>query len=863
MTVAHIDRFIYEYYGNRLNNRYNEYMKEKGISRASTAYRNCTPGKCNIDFAKEVFEFIVKSKSAYVFVGDFSKFFDKLDHKYLKDKIKNVIGENALDEADYAIYKNITKFAYIEADDIESEKGTLRKNMRKLDKYFETEEFHDLKKKSLHKNNKDYQIPQGSSISAVYANVYMVDFDKKINDYVTTHKGMYRRYCDDIIIVIPMTYEEMKNGENEEIAKFVYKIRDSIPNLELNEDKTEHFYYGDGTIEKIMGESNLINYLGFKSDFVLAAGLITFITVFLMIFSMKYYMKLRIKDYTTFIVLGMKKKTSYLLLLVEYTVGCVFSLVFGILMGNGILYGAQTALHKLYPEFLKVTAPGWKIYRNTCGMSVANMTGVFLILLVWMDGRNLSTLISKSEYNEKRPVGKKWILMVLIGIGVLVLGENQYQGSDLSYMYSHVIFIVGLFLVAAFGVALILEGLKHRKQFYHRHILQMNQLYSKYMNNLLILLILLVIHFFALTYLTVEIAEVLPLDKYRENYPYDMVWMAKEEDEAFAEKLVRKYDGNMTELPMIRVTTYYGAQHIGVSASEYEKLTGKDVNLSEREILVGIEDSEYQKEKKITDEDYLNTYSFLFTGKYQEDMAEISHTDPQYLYDIKDIFTQNVIGQYSTDQWHENIIVFSDTYFQKQWEAMRGDDQEATVLRLFTFSGKRKENAWKELSEYQKECGVKNDSDTRMESYLYGTEEYLIGQKMRVLFSLSSKLFLMMALFISAFFVNGIKILSELSGYERRYEFLRCMGMKQKQRRKTIRFETQMLSDIALFATVMMGIVYVLSYEWRCASKDAGSLDVTFWMYWILIVGIYLLADRLVQWLFAQYVIKRVEKGND
>lgn len=259
----------------------------------------------------------------------------------------------------------------------------------------------------------------------------------------------------------------------------------------------------------------------------------------------------------------------------------------------------------------------------------------------------------------------------------------------------------------------------------------------------------------------------------------------------------------------------------------------------------------------------MNTYSFLFTGNYQEDMAEISHTDPQYLYDIKDIFTQNVIGQYSTDQWHENIIVFSDTYFQKQWEAMRGDDQEATVLRLFTFSGKRKENAWKELSEYQKECGVKNDSDTRMESYLYGTEEYLIGQKMRVLFSLSSKLFLMMALFISAFFVNGIKILSELSGYERRYEFLRCMGMKQKQRRKTIRFETQMLSDIALFATVMMGIVYVLSYEWRCASKDAGSLDVTFWMYWILIVGIYLLADRLVQWLFAQYVIKRVEKGND
>lgn len=225
--AAHIDRFIYEYYGNRLNNRYNEYMKSNGISRVSTAYRNCTPGKCNIDFAKEVFEYIVKCESAYIFVGDFSQFFDNLDHKYLKEKIKCVINEESLDAADYAIYKNITKFTYIEADDIESEKGLLRRDMRGMDKYFETDEFHEFKKNHLRKNLKDYQIPQGSSISAVYANVYMIDFDKKINDFITSQKGMYRRYCDDIIIVVPMKQEDVK-GKNEEIAKFIYSTRDGI-----------------------------------------------------------------------------------------------------------------------------------------------------------------------------------------------------------------------------------------------------------------------------------------------------------------------------------------------------------------------------------------------------------------------------------------------------------------------------------------------------------------------------------------------------------------------------------------------------------------------------------------------------------
>lgn len=89
--------------------------------------------------------------------------------------------------------------------------------MRELDKYFDTEEFQEAKRKYLKRNKKNYQIPQGSSISAVYANVYMVDFDKKINDFITSHHGMYRRYCDDIVMIIPMTnrYIRVENQKQE------------------------------------------------------------------------------------------------------------------------------------------------------------------------------------------------------------------------------------------------------------------------------------------------------------------------------------------------------------------------------------------------------------------------------------------------------------------------------------------------------------------------------------------------------------------------------------------------------------------------------------------------------------------------
>ncbi|MDF2588117.1 MAG: hypothetical protein K0S41_1958 [Anaerocolumna sp.] len=262
--AAHIDRFIYQYYGNKLNNIYNSYCKQIGIGNVSTAYRNNSKGKCNIHFAREVFEFLVKTKEAFVFVGDFSNFFDNLDHKYLKEKICTVSNKEMLDDAEYAVYKNITRYSFVEAKEIEIFKSKLRRDMRDYDKYFLTREFQEFKKGHLYRNYKTYGIPQGSSISSVYANVYMIEFDKMLNDYATSKQGIYRRYCDDIIMIIPMNKEQFQYREYEHHIIKVDQIRSLVKNLDLNIDKTEQFFYSSDTISKISGESNIINYLGFS-----------------------------------------------------------------------------------------------------------------------------------------------------------------------------------------------------------------------------------------------------------------------------------------------------------------------------------------------------------------------------------------------------------------------------------------------------------------------------------------------------------------------------------------------------------------------------------------------------------------------
>lgn len=266
---AHIDRFIYQYYGDLLNEKYNKVAKEICIDKVSKAYRNNLTGRCNIHFAKEALEFIVKCKEAFILIGDFTSFFDKLDHAYLKEKLMQVLKVEQLPDDQYTLYKNIIKFTYLEYEDIKAYKGCNDKDLKDLTKIFDTKELQTFKKEHLHKNKNDYGIPQGSSISAIYSNVYMIDFDKKIHDYVTSKKGMYRRYCDDIIIIIPTTKNEIDDKIYLRYVEDIDSIRRGVPRLDLNLEKTEIFYYNSNHEEKLKDLKNnkkSFSYLGFSFD---------------------------------------------------------------------------------------------------------------------------------------------------------------------------------------------------------------------------------------------------------------------------------------------------------------------------------------------------------------------------------------------------------------------------------------------------------------------------------------------------------------------------------------------------------------------------------------------------------------------
>ena len=120
------------------------------------------------------------------------------------------------------------------------------------------------------KDRKDYGIPQGSPISGVFANVYLIHFDQEIQKLCQKVGGFYRRYSDDFIIIFPNTSLNCAD----EIRRQVFKITNQIAEngrLILQPEKTKCFYFQDNSISDLEFNKNSkddpqihIDFLGFR-----------------------------------------------------------------------------------------------------------------------------------------------------------------------------------------------------------------------------------------------------------------------------------------------------------------------------------------------------------------------------------------------------------------------------------------------------------------------------------------------------------------------------------------------------------------------------------------------------------------------
>lgn len=251
---SHIDAHIYSYYGKILEQAYEHQLSKLQISECILAFRKL--GKSNIDFSYEAFNEIDKISTCHVIALDIRGFFNHLDHTLLKDIWIRILNETTLPSDHYSIYKSLTKYSYCKVNDIYKEFRISPNNpWYQRQRICSPIDFRNrVRKKGLITTHKDTKgIPQGTAISALLSNIFMLDFDVKMHKLMAEYNGSYRRYCDDMLFIYPPTQDmiDIEKLVSHEITSYF---------LSINEDKTEKRFFQNGISDKPL------QYLGFTYD---------------------------------------------------------------------------------------------------------------------------------------------------------------------------------------------------------------------------------------------------------------------------------------------------------------------------------------------------------------------------------------------------------------------------------------------------------------------------------------------------------------------------------------------------------------------------------------------------------------------
>ena len=175
----------------------------------------------------------------------------------------------------YAVFKNITKYStwdlesLIQLNELENTRAGVNVLNQKV-QVLTPEQFKAHKKTCIHSHTESFGIPQGSPISAILSNIYMLELDKKLRCFVDENLGLYMRYSDDFIVILPIHAERPFADQ----LKWIQTLIQDTDGLELQEEKTQLHLYDKGRLEnvsinylsRVKEGKNLLNYLGFTFD---------------------------------------------------------------------------------------------------------------------------------------------------------------------------------------------------------------------------------------------------------------------------------------------------------------------------------------------------------------------------------------------------------------------------------------------------------------------------------------------------------------------------------------------------------------------------------------------------------------------
>lgn len=619
--------------------------------------------------------------------------------------------------------------------------------------------------------------------------------------------------------------------------------------------------------------------------------------VFVMIHLIVYDLKCRAKNYGIFLALGMRRKNLYQYIVIEYLSIVIVSFVVGGICGSVILY--YIVLNWGIMEGVKLGV--FSMIFSPCLAALGTLTVIMIVSL--MISYDILGDFKVGESVDQRLVGERLpnkFRKVLICIGLVLIAYAAFQyGRRINYenIYLLIALFIGIFIVLRYAIAdILIQEKKQRNKI--QKVLPHNQLFHKSRTSSVYMGVMLIVLFGVFYYFSYQLVSTKFSNTETNLFPYDAVCLADDTDNALFEKLVQEYEVEILEVPALRVSAYDSTkgnaeiqgQHIGIAESTYHKLKSEVDKTYEKKPL-GLKSDEdiyivYQQDKSIEAHPigYFTPKSkpLLHIGIPCSGVDVYSKQEGYYEhYNVKGEEIGSLVGAFSRGE-RENIIVFSDEYFEKAkdfWKdcnvisGIKIEEPQMAIPGVTTFQGITKlvllqipERNMSIVEELLNDFSQKHLEEERLlfdnypgplkgiydsavsYCYLKKQEEGNLVREHIMTITVDTIVIVIMSLMAVLFIL--VKMLTEFDANRKRAQFLCCMGMERKERIKLVKLESYLYFYLLpLLGAVVLSVIYtVMIWNARMYTKA----DIQFFMLELLplwtisIVGISLIIMVIV-----------------
>ena len=247
MYASHRDACILSKFAFDLTRKLDDFYELEGLTTNVIGYRRL--GKSNYDFSADAYRFAKANAPCVILCFDITGFFDHLDHRLLKERLKRLLGVTELPRDWFTVFRHVTRFHHVSRNALADHPKFGPKLKSK--KPEPVASIAEVKAAGIEITpNKDaFGIPQGTPISAAFSNLYMMDIDRDMAALCNAHGALYQRYSDDILVICGI--------EQEAVIRDALSAAVKSHKLEIKDEKTERAVFG-------AAGTKVFQYLGFN-----------------------------------------------------------------------------------------------------------------------------------------------------------------------------------------------------------------------------------------------------------------------------------------------------------------------------------------------------------------------------------------------------------------------------------------------------------------------------------------------------------------------------------------------------------------------------------------------------------------------